>query len=258
MNESKSVLNNPYVPYNVILQDHTSEAVDLYMIDRDNAITPTITQVQAVDDTSITVDDVTGILDTGVHAINISEGGRTFQALVTDVTGLAVSFNAPLDMPLTTDAVVEIAPWNMVVNGSVTPRHFSVCPPAGVQWDVTRIMIGMTATAAMDDTTFGPLTSLAHGVVLRATDGIKKNLMVVSDNGGFAERAYDASYPTKVPAGSYAFRVRKTYAGQDKSGVAIRLNGSNGDCLEWIISDDLVDASFTKFSCVVQGHVVVQ
>lgn len=251
------VVNETGTDLDVMLQDQTSEVIDLYAIDLENAITPTLTQGQDIGDKSITVDDATGILDTGVHAINISEDGRLFQAVVTDVTGLVVSFNAPLDIDITTSAVVKIAPWNMAVDGSSTPRYFAVSPPEGVTWDITRFIVGMTGTATMDDSKFGSLASLSNGVVLQIINGTTKNLMVVNDNGGFAERAYDATYPTKVPAGVYAFRVRKTYGGQDKMGVVIRLNGDDGDELRWLIQDDLLDATFTKFACTFQGHVVV-
>lgn len=249
MNETKALRTK-----DVFIQDQTTEVIDLYMIELDSAIEPTLTQEQKVDDKSITVDDTTGILDDGSHAINISENGRTFQAIVTDVTGLVVSFNAPLDMDITTSAVVQIAKWNMVVDGATTARHFFVQPPTGVKWDIVRIIIGMTGTATMDDSTFGPINSLTNGVVLRVTNGCKKNVFVVQDNGGFAERTFDAEYPTKVPAGIYAFRARRTFGGQAKNGVTIRLSD---DCkLEIIVEDDLEDSTFTKFACVVQGHVV--
>lgn len=240
----------------VNIQDQTSELIDLYMLELSAAITPNLTQGSSIDDFSITVDSVAGILDTGVHGINISENGKTFQAIVTDVTGLVITFNTPLDIDITTDAIVEIALWNMAVDGSATSRIFYVAPPAGVKWDITRIIFGMTGTAAMDDTTFGPIGVLSKGVVLRIVNGRTKNIFISADNGGLAERMYDLSYPAKVPAGTYALRGRRTFAGQDKNGVVIRLDGDEGDRLEWIIQDDLLDPTFTKFACVAQGHVV--
>lgn len=236
----------------VSIQDQSTEIVDLYMIDIDDAITPTVTEPASIDDKVITVDATTGI--TAGDAINISENGRTFQAIVFTVTDTTITFNAPLDMDITADAVVEVGKWNMAVDGSTVNKIYRVTPPAGATWDIVRITIGMTATTAMDDSTFGPLTALTNGVVLRVVDSYTKNIFVVSDNGGFAERCYDADYPTKVPSGIYAFRARRTFGGQDKNGVVVRL--SAGDSLEFIVQDDLSDATFTKFACVVQGHVV--
>ena len=260
MAKSDEILNYIYNKdkklINAVLQDKRSEVVDIYMTNLDDAITPTLTQGQSIDDQTITVDDATGVLGTGVHAINISENGRTFQAIVTNVAGNVITFNAPLDMNITVDAVVQIALWNMNINGSVTKKYFSVSPPTGAKWDITRIIIGMTGESAMDDSTFGNLASLTNGVVLRRINGVLENIFVVQNNGGFAERCYDTEYPTKVPAGIYAFRARRTFAGQEKNGVVIRLDGDSNDRLEFIINDDLSDASFTKFACVVQGNVV--
>ena len=250
------VKNEPDTNLDVRLQDQTSEIIDLYMLNLDDAINLTLSQGQSIDDKTITVTDATGVLDTGVHAIDISENGRKFQAIVTDVTGLVITFNTPLDMDITTNAIVQIAGWNLAVDGSTTMKKFSTAPPKGVSWDITRILLAMESTASMDDSTFGPLDALTNGVVLRKVGGITKNIFTVTNNGGLAERMYDVTYPTKVPAGVYAMRARRTFAGQDKNGVTIRLNGDTGDKLEFLISDDLADSTFTKFVCVAQGHVV--
>jgi len=114
----------------------------------------------------------------------------------------------------------------------------------------------MTATAAMDDSKFGSLDALTNGVVLRKKNGEVKNIFVVSDNGGIAERCYDTDYPTKVPAEIYAFRARRTFGGQDKNGVVVRLDGSESEELQIIIQDALSGGTLTKFAVVAQGHVV--
>lgn len=236
----------------VAIQDQTTEIIDLYMVNLDDAVEPTVTATADIDDKMIEVDATTGI--TAGDAINISENGRTFQAIVSTFDATSITFNAPLDMPVTADAVVQVGKWNMVVDGSTAPKIYRVTPPVGATWDIVRLTIGMTATTAMDDSTFGPLTALTNGVVLRVVNGQTKNIFVVSDNGGLAERCYDATYPAKVPAGIYAFRAIRTFGGQDKNGVVVRLQ--EGDSLEFIIQDDLSDATFTKFACVVQGHAV--
>jgi len=237
----------------VSIQDQTTEIIDLYMVNLDDAVTPTITAPADIDDKVISVDATTGI--TAGDAINISENGRTFQAIVLSVTGTSITFNAPLDMAVTASAVVQVGKWDMAVDGSTEPKIYRVTPPAGATWDIVKLTIGMTASATMDDSTFGPLTALTNGVVLRVVDGQTKNIFVVSDNGGFAERcSYDAVYHTEVTSDVYAFRARRTFGGQDKNGVVVRL--SAGDSLEFIVQDNLADVTFTKFACVVQGHAV--
>jgi hypothetical protein len=248
---------NPYHDrgLDVWVQDQTSEVIDLYMTNLDNAITPTVTATSAIDTFSIQVDSITGILTDGSHAINISENGRTFQSIVKSATGTTVTFKAPLDMNITTNAVVQIAKWNMNTNGSVTPTHFCVSPPTGVTWDITRIIGSIEDDAAMDSSTFGGLTSLSNGLVLRVTDGASKNIFVFYNNGGFAERAFDTKYDDRrSPQSVYGFSYRRTFGGQDKKGVVVRLHGDTQDKLEIINQDDLTKLS--KLAHVCQGHVV--
>lgn len=239
----------------VMLQDQHSPIIDLYFTEHDG-VSLTITEDSTLDDTSITVEDTTGVLTDGSHAINISEDGYIFQAVVLSKTATSVTFNAPLDYAFTSEALVNVSPWDMTVDGSVTPKIFSIAPPAGVSWDITRIFISMTSSDVMDDTLFGPLPALSHGVVMRVQNHKSKNICVVSTNGGFAERCVDAVYPTKVPSGTYAFRAIRSFAGQENNGVTIRLSGALQDSLQIIIYDDLTDAKFTKFAAVAQGHVV--
>lgn len=47
---------------------------------------------------------------------------------------------------------------------------------------------------------------------------------------------------------------RRSFAGQDKNGVVIRLNGDQGDEFQVIVQDNLT--GLTHFRTVVQGHVV--
>ena len=225
---------NPYHDrgLDVWIQDQTSELVGMYMINLESATTPTITASSTIDSYSIQVDSIVGILTDGSHAINISENGRTFQSVIKNAVGTTVTFNAPLDMNITTNAVVQIAKWNMNTNGSVTPTHFCICPPAGVTWDIVRIIGSIEDDAEMDSSTFGVLTSLPNELVLRITNGMDKNIFIGNNNGGFAERAFDTKYDDRrSPQSVYGFTYRRTFGGQDKNGVVVRLNGDTQDKL---------------------------
>lgn len=240
--------------HDVYVQDQTTDIIDLYFIDHENAVELTLAEGASVDAKTVTVMDATGV--TAGDAIEFTENAHVMQAVVLDVTGAVITFNAPLDKALTTACVCVAGKWDMVVDGSTTTKTYSVKPPSGVKWDITRIMIGMTASATMDDSKFGSLTALTNGIVLRRSDSSNHNIFVASDNGGLAERMYDAEYPDKVPAGVYAFRARRTFAGQDKNGVVIRLDGDNGDELQLLIQDNLSGGTLTKFAVVAQGHEV--
>lgn len=238
----------------VFIQDQTTDLVDLYMIDHANAVDLTLASAVEVDAKSVTVVDATGV--SAGDAIEFVENGHTMQAIVLSVVGTTINFNAPIDKPLTTACGCVAGKWNMIVDGSTTTRIFSIKPPPGIKWDITRVLFAMTATAVMDDSKFGSLTALTNGIVLRKTDSTKHNIFVASDNGGLAERMYDLTYPAKQPAGVYALRGRRTFGGQDKNGVVIRLDGDANDELQLLIQDDLSGGTLTKFALVAQGHEV--
>ena len=236
----------------VEIQDQYSEAIDLYFCQK--FLTTSPSSWIALDAKSINLVSVVWI--TAWNCIDISENGRTFQALVQTVVSSTVTFNCPSDQAFTTNAVVKIGNWNMNVNGAVTPVIYTIQPPAWVKWDINRIIVGMLDDTAMDDSKFWGITALTNWVVFRIKDWYYKNLFVVSDNWWFRERSFDAQYLDKAPAGVYGFWVRKTFNGQDKSGVTLRLDWDTGDQLQIIIQDNLT--WLTKFSCVAQWHTVVE
>lgn len=234
----------------VVIQDQISEPIDLYFCQK--YLTTSPSSGIALDARSINVTNVTGV--TAGDCMDISENGRNFQALIQNVATNTITFNCPSDQAFTTSAVIKFGKWNMNVNGSTTPIIYVIQPPAGVSWDINRIIIGITDDSPMDDGKFGGITALTNGVVFRVKDGYYKNLFVVNDNSGWRERSFDITYADKAPAGLYGFGCRKTFNGQEKSGVTIRLNGDTNDQLQVIIQDNL--SALTKFAVVAQGHTV--
>ena len=147
--------------------------------------------------------------------------------------------------------------WNLAkANGGITPVLVSISPPAGAIWDITAVTVSMSATSIMYDTLFGPLPQLTNGLVLRRKNGVYKNIAVVYNNGGIWERSTDVFGGERIPSATYSFIATKAFAGQQNSGVAIRLNGDTGDMLQFIVQDNLVDSKFTKFAALARGHVV--
>ncbi|MCK5614307.1 hypothetical protein KAR91_71235 [Candidatus Pacearchaeota archaeon] len=241
--------SNGAVPVNV--QDLTTEVIDLHLEHFLNDVT--LTADTAIDDRDIDV--VAGHNAVAGNLLCFAESGRFSQVEVISATATNIVFDSPLDFAYTTAADVCRAEIDMTVDGSVTPQIYRMQPPPGVIWHIVRILFHLEDSTPMDDGTFGGAPALTNGLVLRVKNGIFKNIFNVKTNGDFAERAYDREYVAKPPAGTgHAMNVRRTFGGQDKNGVVIKLDGDNGDELQVIIQDDLTGLS--RFHCVVQGHGV--
>lgn len=142
---------------------------------------------------------------------------------------------------------------DMAVDGSSSAVTFQIGPLGGSA-DVTRFIVHMEDGTAMDDGKFGGIAALTNGVVIRvyrAATSTYDTIMNAKTNGEFAQRTYDASYADNAPAGTYGFRVRRSFGGEDKSGSVIRL--ANGDTFQIIIQDDLT--GLLSFGIAVQGHL---
>jgi len=230
----------------VSVQDQTTEAIDLYLYRLDATVT--LSSAAAKDQEYLSVTSITGV--TTEDAITIYEGDKVFQSLVTNATGNSIEIASPLDTTFTTAAIVEVGPWKMNVNGSVSPQEFIIKAPASSQYDIYTIRMNITDNAAMDSALFGGIPALTKGLILRATDGTDKNLFLVVNNIGFAEQGFTLIYDDKAPSGEYGLRGVKHF--REDNGVAIRLTGSDGDMLKVIIRDDLTGLLLLNFT--ISGH----
>lgn len=243
----------------VSIQDQFSQIVDLLMARVIQALT--ITLNTSLDATVVRV-ETAGAAPTVGNIVCFKEGTGFYQGRIlaqSNVVGNVydITLDTPLDYAFTTAGGCSEMSTNMAVNGSVTPVEFSVSPSglaAGTQWDINRMVFTITDGSVMDDGKFGGITALTKGCVLRVEDGYTKNIFNVKTNEDFALRSFDAEYVTNAPAGVYGFRCRRTFNGQDKNGVVIRLSGDTGDMLKMIIQDDL--SGLVTFRAIVQGHVV--
>ncbi len=232
----------------VSVQDAYNTLFNLYA--QLDTVNPVITVDTALDDTVITIDDNTGIVDG--DAITITEGTAFYQSLVQSSTDTTITLASPLDYAFTTAATVSVGTWNMAVDGSSTSQVFCITPPAGIKYDIVSINISITDNTTMDGITFGGITQLTNGIVLRTVDGITKNHFVIVNNIGFDEHGYSVVYDPKPPTGSFRVRARKILP--VTNGAVIRLNGDTGDALCLIVRDDLSD--LTLMSLAVSGHIV--
>lgn len=237
----------------VYIQDQTTPIIDLYL-HRHIGNDITVSSNAAIDDYILNVTSGHGAV--AGNFLCLKEGTRFYQGGVSSVAAELIYLDTPLDYAFTTSATCSPTTKEMNVEASVSSVYtYHVQPNAGVKWDITRILFFMEGPAQMDSTLFGSVDALTNGVVLRKKNDEYYNIFNAKTNGDLANRAYDVSYDDRASAQSkYAFRCRRTFGGQSKNGVVIRLDGDNDDEMELIIRDDV--SSLSIFNVIVQGHIV--
>jgi hypothetical protein len=239
----------------IFIQDQTSETVDYHLSQIINAVTLAVNTT--IEDTAVTLTAGHGMV--AGNYLELVEGIRFYQAQVTNVNVNVITLDTPLDFAFTTAAAGNRVTVDMDVDGSLAnPEIFSIVPPAGVKWDIVRIIFVIQGDAAMDSRLFGSLPALTNGIVVRSVNSTQKAQFNCKSNGEFAEIAYDIAYDDRagVAAGIYAFRCRRTWGSQGKTGVVIRLDGDEGGELQHLVQDDLLDAAMISYHARVQGHIV--
>jgi len=242
----KSVLNEKGI-FQVSIKDQYTNSVDLYAYI--NQATPLITVNTNLNDESIIVNSIAAV--NAGDAIFISEGCKFYQSLVTSTAVLTINLAAPLDFVFTTEATIHTGPWNLAVDGSVTPKIAHILVPPKCEFNIYQLTISITDNVVMDSAKFGGISALTNGILFRIKNGFIKNLPLVVNNIGFAEQGCDIRYDDKAPAGVYGFQAKKNYL--KTNGVALRLNGATQDQLQCIIRDDLTD--LTMMNITINGHV---
>ena len=184
---------------------------------------------------------------------------KTFQQLtVTDVNVNTITVQPFLEF--------DLDPLNVIfakrttaqsnVNGSVTPQRFRIGPPNGIIWDLTRAMVVMVTDGNPDDGLYGNLAPLGSGTFFGFENDVTQGYLVnIQANAGYRATAYDVTYTTRsTGGGSWGVSVRKSFAGQDKYGVAIRLEGPTNDEFVMYINDDLL--LLIEHRIRIMGHIV--
>jgi hypothetical protein len=240
----------------VNIQDQVSRALDTpFTKPLIAAPFTTITAKASPGDKTITVASTTSFTDKVVVHLSTADGKFYIGEQVGAPAGNVITLDTPIDVEFPAGSSVFPASHHMNVNGSITTQIFQIGPvglATGISVDITRIMGYIQSGSAMDDSKFGDLAALTNGIVLRLNNTIITNLWNVKTNGEIALLCFDASASTRAPSGSYGFRFRNTYAGQNKHGVALRLAPT--DTLEVLIQDDL--STLQEFDMMAQGHFV--
>lgn len=242
---------NGGVPVN--LQDQTSEPIDTMFAQE-------LGTFSLAEDVTVSTELVLNYDFEAVagHGLNIGDEillaqvDRAFRATIINVATNTITVDTPIDFAFTTAAFGLLINTNMVVDGT-TPKIFSI--RAGTtEVDITRVILTMTSSAAMDDSLFGSLTALTNGLIFRVVNGFQKSVFNFKSNQDIKQFCYDLSYSNRAPAGQFGLVARITFSGQAKHGVALRIG--TDDVLQWVVQDDLTGGSLTTLKVSAEGHKI--
>lgn len=250
----------------IAVQDQTSPIIDWVMTSK---LADFSLLTEALVDSKILTIETTGYIPLVNDFIEIKEGVLFFQSSVKSVASISgnqytVTIHSIFDQTFTTNANCVISSGEMNVDGSTTPFVFEVGPfgaDINTEWDITRMFFGMVTASLGDDGKFGDLPKLDDGLLTRKKNGASsKNLFLAQTNGDLAIHCFDVNYipDTQGPSGQAGVRVRRTFNGQSKNGVVIRLHntgveGTTGK-IQVVVQDDLT--GLNRFRCVAQGQLV--
>lgn len=266
-----------FLPYNTLsgvdggvistetIGGRTSLAVNVHHVDdivinqlahNVEGVSTTLAADAAAGATQIVVTSATGIV-VGTR-LALIEGNSFQQTLpyVTAAAGTTLTLDGPLDCAFTAaGATVYVALVNMAptVGSLAAPIAYRIRPHSTENWDITRMNFSMVHGSAADDSKFGSIDALEHGVVIRsitALDGVR-TLTNMKSNQQIREDMFDVVYSDKAGGGKFGTSGR--WSIQEKTGAIIRLNGSDGDYLEVLVQDDI--SILTDFQMKWQGHI---
>ncbi|MCK5608417.1 hypothetical protein KAR91_41435 [Candidatus Pacearchaeota archaeon] len=239
----------------VNIQDQTTPTIILPMVHQLGLTTLSVDTV--LNAYIATVTSVSGFVVGQHFRIINSAADRYYFGTILSIDGNNITLDTQMDFVYVAGSEITISNINMAVDGSVTPVIFTLrtgSPSIPSSVDMTRLIITCTTTTAVDLNKFGDLTALTRGLAFRRVDGVQSNIFNVKANKDLAGLAYDfqpyvASNPSQ---GIDGFACRLTFAGQNKIGVALRVDQYGN--LEMIVQDDLT--SLVSLVVMLEGHVV--
>lgn len=247
---------------NTFVQDQTSPPIDFFFTQIKGTPT-TVAVATEIDDTTVDVTSAAGcsVGDyVGIFNADSSTDNRAYFGTILAIATNTITLDTPLDFafqPGDTFACFT-RDLNDATGTLADPEIFAiqVGPGANQSIDITRIMISFITDNTVTLATFGDIVGgLTNGIVLRRVDGDTRNIWNVKTNGEIAHLCYDYNpYSANNPnQGQNGATFRYSFAGQDKHGVAVRINP--GDSLQIVIQDDLTDIQ--QFRVIAEGHYVV-
>jgi len=244
--------DNP-VPVKAI--ENSKPAVEHFMWEELNDVTIVSA---TLDGKTVTLDPGHGFLNPvgldvdylNIHYVNPLDpsfvGVRFSQHNVISVTGDNIEITPPLGyalIPVDVESSKRVNVNMNVLGTRANPVEFQSYPPNGQIWDLRRMIPDMILTSAGDDGLFGNIEALTNGEYFGFEGqlaGVNFYILSIFDNGSFRATGYDVTYvPRSGGGGTQGMAVRKTFAGLEKSGVIVKVNGATDDRAVKITQDDL-------------------
>lgn len=237
------------------VQDQTSQPIDVWFTEDKGQATSLLPVTQG--DFFVTWEPGHSIVVGDVIEARTAE--NYVQTEVIGQVGDVSEVNIPFSRDFPVGTTVDVGNPNLNVLGStVAIRTFRIAPSTLQEIDITRMIFSFQDNLAMDFSGFASIAPLTIGCVLRYknSDGTFTNLFNWRTNGEIIDRSFDHTFQSKVGGGDFGFVARSTWAGQEKRGVTIRLDGALAEELELLVMDDL--STINKFKAIAQGHVTQQ
>ena len=232
---------------------HSHHVVINQFIHQHTGINTTLSANATAGDYSITVASATGF--NALDYIHIENGVvESTHPQILSIVGNVFTLDRPIDNSFAIGANVKQSILSMTVNGSVTPQSFQIMPTTSEIWHIEMLSIQMTHTSAGDNGLFGNLSALTRGVALRYYNGTTASFSTLSvwkTNGDIFLDTGDVIYAARSGGGgSYG---TNSLGNIYQTGAVLRLDGTAGDYLEFLIQDDLT--GLDNFTAKVQGHI---
>jgi len=242
----------------VAVQDQTTRIVILPFNQVNNSTT--LAAEALINQRDIVVASATGIVVGSLIILFSLVTGRFYFGKATVISGApTIVLDTPLDSTFPLGTAVDIAVYDLSINGLTTPQIFGlrglgIAPGVDLTIDITRIIVTCIADGPVSLSLFGDLTALLNGLVLRKRNGTNRNIFNIKTNRELAGIAfdYDVTQAINPAQGENGFKSRLTFGGQNKIGVVVRL--PPGEDLEFIVQDNL--AALLSLIVVAEGHVV--
>ena len=185
---------------------------------------------------------------------------RFYAGQIVSIASPNVTLDNQFDFEYLSGSEVTVSNTDMSVNGAVTPVLFksrtgTISIPSRV--DLTRILFTCITDTPVTLPAFGDLTALTRGLALRINrNDTQNNILNIKTNQGIINMAYDFNVfqATNPAQGVDGFSSRLTFAGQEKVGVALRIEQDEN--VEVLIQDDLT--GLTSLQIFFEGHIVPQ
>ena len=243
----------------VYVNDQVTNTLDISFLQE---LTTTELAVEtAIDDRTLTIDAGHGAVAGNILELADAATNDFMQATILSVATNVITLDQPINRVYAVDAPIVISSADMLVDGSSTPKIFSILPLPTQSGDIVRVIIDLRGSSAMDFSTFGSDAALTNGCVLRykKANGDYRNLFNWKNNGDFIRQAGgDFDILVNNGANQRAFVARTTFGGQAKRGAVIRLEGAKDEILEVVIQDDLTGGNNAEFQMIAQGHELME